>query len=183
MRIGVFFGEGFEEIEALTTVDILRRAGYDVETVSIYNSHHVCGSHGIIFKADYYLSEVSVSAMDMIILPGGPGHTNLEKCQHLMKRVKKFNDEGKLLAAICAAPSILGRCGVLEGKKATCFPGYEGELKGATYTGSEVEWDKNVITGRSAGCAVVFALKIVEAISGKEAAKKLSDSIYYDYYK
>lgn len=183
MRIGVFFGEGFEEVEALTTVDFLRRAGYDVETVSVSSSCRVTGSHGVEIKTDYAISDISVSAMDMIVLPGGPGHKNLEKCSHLMKRVKKFNEEGKFLAAICAAPSILGRAGVLEGKKATCFPGYETELKGAEYTGAEAEWDKNVITGRSAGCSVAFALKIVEAVSGKEAAQKLSDSIYYDYYK
>lgn len=183
MRIGVFFGEGFEEIEALTTVDLLRRAGYDVETVSVNNTHHVMGSHGVEIRTDYYISEVSVSAMDMIVLPGGPGHKNLEKCAHLMKRIKKFNDEGKWLAAICASPSILGRAGVLEGKKATCYPGYEDQLFGAECTGAEAEWDKNVITGRSAGCSVSFALKIVEALSGKEAAKKLSDSIYFDHFE
>lgn len=183
MRIGVFFGEGFEEIEALTTVDLLRRAGYDVETVSVSNTHHVMGSHGVEIKTDYYISEVSVSAMDVIVLPGGPGHKNLERCGHLVRRIKKFNDEGKLIAAICAAPSILGRAGVLEGKKATCYPGYEAELHGATCTGAEAEWDKNIVTGRSAGCTVAFALKIVEAIDGKEAALKLAQAIYYDHYK
>ena len=183
MRIGVFFGEGFEEIEALTTVDLLRRAGYDVETVSVSNTHHVMGAHGVEIKTDYYISEVSVSAMDMIVLPGGKGHRNLEKCAHLVKRIKKFNDEGKLIAAICASPSILGRAGVLEGKKATCYPGFEGELHGATYTGTEAEWDKNIITGRGAGTSTAFALKIIEAVSGKEAAEKMAESICYDYYK
>lgn len=184
MRIGVFFGEGFEEVEAFTTVDLLRRAGYDVETVSVSHTHHVMGSHGIEFKADFYITEISVNSFDMIVLPGGPGHKNLEKCEHLMKRVRKFNDEGKFLAAICAAPTILGRQGVLKGKKATCFPGMEGDLIGATYCkDEEAVWDGNIITGRSAGAAVAFALRIVEATSGVDKAKKLADSIFYDYYK
>ncbi len=182
MRIGVFFGERFEEIEALTVVDILRRQGYDVETVSVGHSHHVGGSHSIIVKTDFVVDEVWFKTFDMLILPGGPGHTNLEKCDLLMKYVKRFNEEGKLLAAICAAPSILGRAGVLAGKKATCFPGYEKELLGAEYTGDEVVWDKNVVTGRSAGCAVPFALKIIEAIDGREAADKMAATICYDHY-
>lgn len=182
MRIGVFFGERFEEIEALTTVDILKRAGYDVETVSVGHSHHVGGSHSIIIKTEFTVDDVWFKNYDCLILPGGPGHTNLEKCSLLMKYVKKFNEEGKLLAAICAAPSILGRAGVLEGKKATCFPGYEDQCKGAIMTGEEAVWDKNVITGRSAGCAVPFALKIIEAISGKEAAEKMAKDIYYDHF-
>lgn len=183
MRIGVFLGERFEEVEALTVVDLLRRQGYDVETVSVGHSHHVGGSHSIVVKADFVIDEVWLKTYDLLVLPGGPGHKNLEKCDLLMKYVKKFNDEGKKLAAICASPSILGRAGVLEGKKVTCFPGFEDECKGAICTGAEVEYDANVITGRSAGTAVPFALKIIEAFDGKEAADKMAQSIYYDYYK
>ncbi|MBP5660836.1 MAG: DJ-1/PfpI family protein, partial [Lachnospiraceae bacterium] len=117
MRIGVFFGERFEEIEGLTVVDILRRQGYDVETISVGHSHHVGGSHGIVFKADFVVDEVWFKTFDMLVLPGGPGHTNLEKCDLLMKYVKKFGEEGKFVAAICASPSILGRAGLLKGKK------------------------------------------------------------------
>ena len=183
MRIGVFFGERFEEIEALAVVDILRRGGYDVETVSVSSTHHVRGSHGVEIKTDLIIAEIRLSSYDVLVLPGGPGHTNLEKCSSLMKYVKKFPTEGKYIAAICASPSIFGRAGLLEGKKATCFPGYEGELKGATYTGAEAEIDGYVITGRSAGCATQFALKIIEAVDGKEAAAKVADSIYYDHYQ
>lgn len=182
MRIGVFFGERFEEVEALAPVDILRRQGYDVETVSVSHSHHVGGSHSIIVKTDFVVDEVWFKTFDMLILPGGPGHTNLEKCDLLMKYVKKFNEEGKYLAAICAAPSILGRAGILKGKKATCFPGYEKELIGAEFTGAEVEWDKNVITGRSAGCSIPFALKIIEAIDGRAAAEAMAAKIGYDHF-
>lgn len=183
MRIGVFFGERFEEIEALSVVDILKRAGHDVETVSAGHSHHVGGSHSIVIKTDFTVDEVWFKSYDMIVLPGGPGHPNLEKCSILMKYVKKFAEEGKYVAAICASPSILGRAGILQGKRVTCFPGYEAECKGAVCTGAEAEWDGNIITGRSAGCAVPFALKIIEAIDGAEAAKKMADSLCYDYYK
>ncbi len=183
MRVAVFVGERFEEIETLTVIDLLRRADYDVETVSVGYSHHVRGSHGVEIKTDFFIGEVHLSSYDCLVLPGGPGHTNLEKCDRLMKHVKMFPGDGKFVAAICASPSILGRAGILNGLKATCFPGYEAELKGATYTGAEAEWDGQVITGRSAGTAIPFSLKIVEALSGKDAAIKLSQSIYYDYYQ
>lgn len=183
MRIGVFLGERFEEIEALTVVDLLRRQGYDVETVSVGHSHHVGGAHSIVVKADFVIDEVWLKTYDLLVLPGGAGHKNLEKCDLLMKYVRKFNDEGKKLAAICASPSILGRAGVLEGKKVTCFPGFEDQCKGAECTGAEAEYDTNIITGRSAGAAIPFALKIIEAFDGKEAAAKMAESICYDYYK
>ncbi len=183
MRVGVFFGERFEEIEALTVVDLLRRADLDTETVSVSPTHHVRGSHGVEIKTDLIISEVSISSYDCLVLPGGPGHPNLEKCDSLMKYVKRFPKEGKYVAAICASPSILGRAGLLEGKKVTCFPGFEGECKGAECTGRAVERDGQIITGRSAGTAVDFALKIVEVLSGKEAAKKLATSIHYDHYE
>ena len=183
MRIGVFFGERFEEVEALATVDILRRAGYDVETVSVGHSHHVGGAHSIIVKTDFVVDEVWFKTYDMLVLPGGAGHKNLEKCDLLMKYVSKFNQEGKFLAAICASPSILGRAGVLKGKKVTCFPGFEDQCLGATVVSEEAVLDGNIITGRSAGCAVPFALKIIEAIDGKERAQKMAEELCYDHLK
>lgn len=183
MRIGVFIGERFEEIEALTVIDILRRADYDVETVSVSHTHHVRGSHSVEIKCDLCISEVSISSYDVLVLPGGPGHTNLEKCDSLMKYVKRFPGEGKYVAAICASPSILGRAGILKGLRATCFPGFEKELAGATCTGAAAEFDGHVITGRSAGTAVDFALKIIEALDGSEAAAKMAQAVYFDHYK
>ena len=183
MHIGVFFAERFEEIEAVSPVDILKRAGHEVFTVSVGHSHHVMGSHGMMVKTDYCIDEIHIDNFDMIVLPGGPGHKDLEKCDKLMRKVKKFNDQGKYIAAICAAPTILGRLGILAGKKATCFPGYEGELKGAECTGSPAEIDGHVITGRSAGTAVDFSLKIVEALAGHEAAEKLAASIFFDHFE
>ena len=182
MRNGVFFGERFEEVEALTAVDILRRAGYDVETVSVSHSHHVGGAHSIIVKTDFVVDEVWFKTYDMLVLPGGAGHKNLEKCDLLMKYISKFNEEGKFLAAICASPSILGKAGVLKGKKVTCFPGFEDKCIGATVLNEEAVLDQNIITGRSAGCAVSFALKIIEAIDGKEAAQKMAEQICYDHF-
>lgn len=182
MRVGVFFGERFEEVEALTVVDILRRAGHDVETVSVGHDHHVMGAHSIMIKTDFVVDEVWFKTYDMLVLPGGPGHTNLEKCDLLMKYIKKFNEAGKYIAAICASPSILGRAGVLEGKKATCFPGYEDQCAGATCTGEEAVVDGNVITGRSLGAAIPFALKLVEVMDGREAAAKIAESIHYDHF-
>ncbi len=182
MQIGVFLGEGFEEVEALTPVDLLKRAGHNVLTVSVSHSHHVMGAHSIMVKAEYCIDEVHLDNFDVLILPGGGGYKNLEKCDALMRKVKKFNEKGKFLAAICAAPTIFGRLGILADKKATCFPGMEADLFDATYTGAEAEWDGNIITGRSAGCAVPFALKIIEALDGKEAAAKMAGGIYYDHY-
>ncbi len=183
MQIGVFFGEGFEEMEALTPVDLLKRAGHNVLTVSVGHSHHVMGAHGAMVKTDFCIDEIHIDNLEMIILPGGSGYRNLEKCEPLMRKVKKFNEKGKYVCAICAAPTILGRLGLLNGKKATCFPGMEADLFDATYTGAEVEWDGNIITGRSAGCAIPFALKILEAIDSPETAEKMAKAIYYDYYK
>lgn len=184
MRAGVFLGERFEEIEALTVVDLLKRADMDVEMVSVSHTHHVRGSHGIEVKADFTFDEVSISTFDIIVLPGGAGYENLEKCGKLMKYVKRFPSEDKYVAAICAAPSILGRAGLLEGKKATCFPGYQDQLKGAEYIfDAEAVIDGKIITGRSAGCAVPFAIAIVKATLGEYAAKKLADNIYYHHYE
>ena len=177
MRIGVFFGERFEEIEGLTVVDILRRQGYDVETISVGHSHHVGGSHGIVFKADFVVDEVWFKTFDMLVLPGGPGHTNLEKCDLLMKYVKKFGEEGKFVAAICASPSILGRAGLLKGKKATCFPGFESELLGAQFVGAPAVTDGNVITGKGAGAAIEFGLALSAKLCGEDTAKKVRESM------
>lgn len=183
MQIGVFLGEGFEETEALAPVDLLKRAGHNVLTVSVSHSHHVMGAHSVMVKADFCIDEVHMDNFEMLILPGGGGYKNLEKCDALMRKVKKFNEKGKYIAAICAAPTILGRLGVLADKKATCFPGMEADLFDAQYTGAEAEWCGNIITGRSAGCAIPFALRIIEAIDGKAAAEKMAKTIYYDYYK
>ena len=169
----VFLADGFEETEALTPVDMMRRAKLDVKTVGVTGSE-VTGSHNITVKADISLSEVLQSDIDGVILPGGmPGTLNLEKSQDVINAVRYAYESGKIVAAICAAPSILGHLGYLENRKATCFPGFETELKGAEYTAAHIETDGNVITAKGAGCAIEFGHSIISRAVSKEAADKV----------
>ena len=176
----VHLADGFEEIEALTTVDLLRRAGIETETVSITGHLPVTGAHGVKVIADILFEDAVYSTCDFIVLPGGiPGATNLDAHEGLREKVLSFFNQGKGLAAICAAPIVLGHAGVLEGKKATCYPGFEGELMGAELMTDTVVSDQGVITSRSAGTAMPFALAIIEALKGKEAADEIAGSILY----
>lgn len=173
----VFLADGFEEVEALTPVDMMRRAKLDVKTVGVTGSE-VTGSHNITVKADISLGEVLQSDIDGVILPGGmPGTLNLEKSQDVINAVRYAYESGKIVAAICAAPSILGHLGYLENRKATCFPGFETELKGAEYTAAHTETDDNVITAKGAGCAIEFGHSIISRAVSKEAADKVIGDI------
>ena len=172
--IFVFLAEGFEEIEALTPVDVLRRAGLSVQTVSIMKEQVVAGAHGIPVKADVMFDEVYAEDAEMILLPGGlPGATNLDAHEGLAKMILDFAKAEKPLAAICAAPLVFGNRGLLEGKKATCYPGFEQYLEGAIYTASLVEKDGNIITGKGPGAAMDFAMAIVELLKGAEVVAEL----------
>lgn len=172
----VFLAEGFEITEALAAVDVMRRAKVDVKTVGVTGSF-VTSSHGITVKSDIDISEITYDNLEGAVLPGGmPGTRNLEKCMAVTDCVKYCYDSGKITAAICAAPSILGHMGILNGKKATCFPGFESELAGADYTGAHVVTDGKVITAKGAGCAVEFGHAIVSLALSKDVADKvLSD--------
>ena len=135
MAIAVFFANGYEEIEALTVVDLTRRAGIETWMVSITDEKVVTGSHGISVSMDKILSDVNFDEVDMIVLPGGmPGTLNLEACETLMEKVKEFDKAGKYISAICAAPTVFGHLGLLEGKKACCYPSMEDGLVGAEVT-------------------------------------------------
>lgn len=163
--VGVFIAKGFEEIEALTVVDLLRRGNIPVETVSITEEKSITGAHGITVCADTTIDKFDFSTCDMIVLPGGmPGTTNLQKCNLLCDHVDAFVKGGKWVAAICAAPMILGEKGLLKGKKATIYPGMENHLLGANHTKDGVAVDGNIITGRGPGKAMEFALTIVEKL-------------------
>ena len=163
----VHLATGFEEVEALTVVDILRRANIDVQSVSIMGEKTVEGAHGINVEADILFEEADYANCEMIVLPGGmPGATNLEAHEGLMGNIREFSACGKKLAAICAAPLALGTAGVIEGKKATIYPGMEDRLKGATPTGDEVTVDGDVITGKGPAFAMEFALAIVGELKG-----------------
>lgn len=169
--IYLFLAEGFEEIEALTPVDVLRRAGLELKTVAVGNSKTVKGAHGIEIVADILETELEADIPEAIILPGGmPGTTNLEESATVIDTLMRGMINGSLVCAICAAPSILGICGYLKSRKATCYPGFEQYLDGATFTDERVVRDGNIITAKGMGCAAEFALCIVEALLGKDKA-------------
>ena len=179
-KIGIFMAKGCEEIEGLTVVDIVRRAGIEIETISITDENKVTSSHKIIFETDTTKDKVDFSCYDGIVLPGGlPGTTNLGADATVNKVIKEFAQEGKLVCAVCAAPSVLGLAGILEGKKATCYPGYEDKLLGATFTEEKVAVDGNVITSRGLGTTIPFALEIVRYFSGDEVADTIAQKIIW----
>lgn len=176
--IFVFLADGFEEIEALAPVDILRRAGLSVKTVSVMDEHVVAGAHGVPVLADVMFDEINAEDAEMILLPGGlPGATNLDAHQGLSQMILDFAKEEKPLAAICAAPLVFGNRGLLEGKKATCYPGFETYLKGAQYTAALVEKDGNFITGKGPGAAMEFAFTIVEKYCGMDKVNELKQGM------
>ena len=179
-KVCVFFANGFEEIEALTVVDILRRANVDLDMVSITGEKKATGSHNITVEMDKLIEEVDFEQTDMIVLPGGmPGTVNLEACEPLMEQVDTFYEKGKYVAAICAAPSILGHRGILKGKSACCFPGWESHLEGADVKTDTVAVDGHVITSRAMGTAIPFALAIIEQLVSKEAALQMKENIVF----
>lgn len=179
-KICVFLAEGMEEIEALTVVDICRRAQIDIKTVSITDNLMVTSSHGITVKADMLLSEVDFDEIDMIVLPGGmPGTLNLEACEPLMKKVEEFDEMGKYIAAICAAPSILGHKGMLKLRNACCYPSFEDHLTGALVSKNPVEASAHIITSRGMGTAIDFALRIVTCMKGQPCADSIKEAIIY----
>lgn len=179
-KIAIFFAEGYEEIEALTVVDLCRRAGIWVDMVSVTDSLQVTGAHGIPVVMDKMLAEVEFDTLDMLVLPGGmPGTRNLEQVPLLMEQVKAFAAAGKYIAAICAAPSVFGHLGLLAGKNACCYPGFEEELTGANVMFHPCEADGNIITSRGMGCAIDFSLKIIERLENDDTASKIGRQIIY----
>ena len=180
--IAVHLAEGFEEIEAISIIDILRRADLNVIVVSVTENLQVTGSHGIRIIADQLFGGVNYELVDMIILPGGmPGSTNLNNHFGLREQILNFHDNQKLLGAICAAPLVFGNLGILKNKKATCYPGFENQLHGAVVTSENIEVAENIITGKGAGVAINFALKIVELLKGKETATKLAQKMIAEF--
>ena len=178
--IFVHLAEGFEEVEALTAVDVLRRAELEVKTVSVTGSKRVTGTHGIPVEADLIYDDADYEKCEMIVLPGGlPGATNLEEHEGLAAHIKSFAGNGKKLAAICAAPMVFGACGILDGKRATIYPGMEAYLTGAEATGDAVTVDGSIITGQGPALAMEFALALVENIKGKEAADAVAEDLLY----
>ena len=177
----IHLAPGFEEIEALTCADWLRRAGIDAKLVSVTGKREVLGVHSILVQADILFEDADYDSCEMIILPGGmPGATNLEAHSGLALQIQAFAKAGKLLAAICAAPLALATHGALEGKEATIYPGMEDRLRGARATGDNVTVCGNVITGAGPDVASEFALKLIEVLEGKEARDSVAADILFD---
>ena len=178
-KIGIFMADGCEEIEGLTVVDIVRRAGLDIETISINGKKNVTSSHKVTFETDTTKEEADYDSYDAIVLPGGmPGTLNLGADTTVTKTIREFAAKGKLVAAICAAPSVLGENHILEGKRATCHPGFEEKLLGAEWSEQPVVVDGNVITSRGMGTAIAFGLEIVRYFT--DDAK---DMIYKNFFQ
>lgn len=179
-RAAIFLADGFEEIEGLTVVDVLRRAQIDIAMVSISSEKSVKGAHGITVLADALLSEVDKDAFDMLILPGGmPGTKNLGASRELAELLKRANAEQKGIAAICAAPSVLGDLGFLKRRKAVCYPGFEERLSGAEVLDKPVVTDGHITTSRGMGTAIPFALELTARLAGREEAKRIAESIIF----
>jgi len=178
MKAYLFLADGFEEIEAIAPIDILRRADIQVITVSVQPHKEVCGAHGIKVLADILFDESDYSDNDLLVLPGGmPGTKNLEAHNGLKALLQNQVQQGKCLAAICAAPSVLGKLGLLDAKEAICYPGFEPYLLGAILSDQKVVQSGNVITAMGAGVAVLFALKLVEVLCGKDSADRIAKAI------
>lgn len=179
-KIGIFMADGCEEIEGLTVVDIVRRAKMEIVMISITGKREVTSSHQVTFLTDALAAEVDYDTLDGIVLPGGmPGTLNLQADETVNKVIRQFAAEGRLVCAICAAPSVLGAAGILEGKWATCHPGFEEKLTGAKVEEKEVVVDGNVITSRGMGTAIPFALEIVRYFADDETVEQVRKGLVY----
>ncbi len=179
-KAAVFLAEGFEEIEALTPVDVCRRAGVEVTTVSITTDHTVVSSHGIPVSADKLFEEVDYDEMDLLLIPGGgEGTKNLEKCDKLNALLVEADKKEKLLAAICAGPRVLGKLGLLKGHKATCYPGNEEFLEGADCVKEKVVLDGRFITAVGMGASLDFGLSVAKALVGAAVADEVKAKLQY----
>ena len=178
--VAVFFAEGFEEIEAVTVCDVLKRA--DIKTVSVgIGSKCITGAHGIKMLTDIEIGEVDAEILDMAVMPGGmPGTANLEKSVIFTDLIISLNEKGKRLAAICAAPSILGKLGLLNGVEAICYPGYEKYLYGAVISQNSTVTDGQITTSKGPGTALAFSLELVRRLKDERTMIKLANSMQYE---
>ncbi len=175
-----FLATGFEEVEALAPVDILRRGGVEIKTVSITGQLIVESAHGVGIRADVLFEDIDPTSADLLMLPGGlPGATNLNEHEGLRRALMAQNERGGRIAAICAAPLVLGGLGLLEGKKATCYPGFEKYMTGATYTADLCTVDGNITTGRGPAAVLPYSYALLEQFVGAEATKQVRDGMIY----
>ncbi|MDR1540725.1 MAG: DJ-1/PfpI family protein [Clostridiales bacterium] len=177
MKSAVFLVEEFEEIEAVSVIDIMRRGNEDLDIVSLSGSRLVTGSHGIAVQADALFEDASIDSYDILILPGGGGYVHYLEHEPFIRALKKHAAQGKKIAAICAAPTVLGELGLLKGKRAVCFAGMEGLLDCAENPNEIVVEDGQFITSRSAATALFFGLKILESAAGAKASQEVADAM------
>ena len=176
--LNILFADGFEEVEALSVVDMARRAGIEVKMISLNETNEVIGGHNISIICDCMLKDAAID--DGVVLPGGiPGVPNIEKNPDAIEFIKKHYNENKLIAAICAAPTLLGRIGLLDNKKAVCYPDLMDELICKEKVDENVVIDSNIITSKSAGTALDFAFEIIKYLKDETVAKKVKNAIYY----
>ena len=182
-KVCIFLADGFEEIEALTVVDLLRRATIDISMVSITGRIEVKGAHRINVMADILFEEANFDDTELLVLPGGmPGTAHLMDHEGLDSLLKDFSMTKKNIAAICAAPSVLGSKGILAGKRATSYPGFEGKLTDSIVVNQDVVEDGNVTTSKGLGTAIDFSLSLIRRLIDKETAKRIADGIIYKHY-
>lgn len=179
-KVYVFVADGFEEVEGLAVVDLLRRAHIETTMVSVSDTTEILGSHGIVVSADKVFEEVGFEDVDMLFLPGGTtGVKNLRKHEGLCAKLKEFHEDEKMIAAICAAPTLLEELGILEGKNATCYRSLKDELVSCTHIDANVVKDGNIITSQGFGTAIDLGLAIVEYFNGTEEARELQYAVMY----
>ncbi|MGN0329239.1 MAG: DJ-1 family glyoxalase III [Lachnospira sp.] len=181
MKVTTFLTDGFETVEALAVVDVLRRASIDVELVSITGNKQVKSAQNIVVTADSVMDEADFDDSDVLFLPGGPGHKSYFQCEKLLTLLKTHNDKGKRIAAICAAPSVLGKLGLLAGRKAIAFPGYEDSLSGAEVLKAPVRvvTDGNITTSRGMGTSLDLGFELVRLLKDEDEADRLAVSTQY----
>ncbi len=182
MKVLVFLAEGFEEVEALTTVDYLRRADISVDTVSITEDSQVKGAHDIIVTADKIISELEfVDGYNGVVIPGGiPGATNLRDHKEVIDIINKLNGKNRLVAAICAGPIVLQEAGIIDNREITSYPEFEDQLEGCKYCEEAVVRDGNIITARGPSIAADFAMEIIDYLMGQGKIEELKREILYD---
>lgn len=176
----VLLANGCEEVEAITQIDFLRRGNVEVAAASIHDTTTIQGAHGITIMADCLLKDLAADSYDMVVLPGGGvGMQNLKASAPVAALLKSFAAAGKWVCAICASPSVLGGLGLVQGKKYTCYPGFEPEMTGGQATGANVVVDGNIITSKGPGTSIDFALQMIEVLNGKELADKTASDAQY----
>ena len=181
-KVYEFLATGFEDIEALIPLDIMRRAGVDFKTVSVTGSLVVESAHGVKIEADMLIEDADFGDADLLMLPGGlPGATNLNAHAGVRKALVEHNVRGKMIGAICAAPMVLGGLGMLEGKRATCYPGFEKYLEGAEYTNELCTIDGNITTGEGPAAALPYAYKLLAALTDAKTADGIADGMMYKH--